>query len=40
MGNWWVTVMVGGGLVVGSRGMDGGWSGRVKWDRVTSGKVG
>ena len=25
MGNWRVTVMVGGGLVVVSRGMDGGW---------------
>ena len=25
MGNWRVTVMVDGGLVVGSRGMDGSW---------------
>lgn len=38
MGNWRVTVMVDGGLVVGSRGMDGGWGGMVEWDRVTSGQ--
>ena len=33
MGNWRVTVMVDGGLVVVSRGM-------VEWNRVTSGEVG
>ena len=30
MGNWRVTVMMGGGLVVVSREMDGGWSGMVE----------
>ena len=39
MGNWRVTVIVDGGLVV-SRGMDRGWSGMVEWGRVTSGEVG
>ena len=40
MGNWRVTVMVGVWLVVGSRGMDGSWSGMVEGDRVTSREVG
>ena len=40
MGNWRVTVMVDGGLVVVSREMDGGWEWMVEWDRVTSGEVG
>ena len=39
MGNWRVTVMVHDGLVVASREMDGGWSGMVEGDRVTSGEV-
>ena len=40
MGKWRVTVMVDDGLVVVSREMDGGWSGMVEGDRVTSREVG
>ena len=40
MGNWRVTVMVDGGLVVVSRGWIVVRSGMVEWDRVTSGEVG
>ena len=39
LGNWRGTVMVDDGLVV-SREMDGGWSCRMEWNRVTSGEVG